>query len=77
MGWARPSAVEILPLARFTNWHPQLVGRPAEVVLSWPIVLVDVRVAVARAYGFTDWSVRPWPRETVRSTRHSKQQRTL
>lgn len=39
-----------------TCWHPTLVCRPADEIMSGPFTLDDARQTVAREYGFADWS---------------------
>jgi hypothetical protein len=38
-----------------TCWHPTLVCRPADEIMSGPFTLDDARQTVAREYGFADW----------------------
>ena len=43
-------------MAYFTNWHPGYLGAtPASIMASAPAP-ADVRLAVARGYGFADWA---------------------
>jgi hypothetical protein len=39
-----------------TCWHPTLVCRPADEIMSAPFTLDDARQTIAREYGFADWS---------------------
>lgn len=39
-----------------TCWHPTLVCRPADEIMSGPFTLDDARQTVAREYGFADWT---------------------
>ena len=39
-----------------TCWHPTLVCRSADEIMSGPFTLDDARQTVAREYGFADWS---------------------
>jgi len=38
-----------------TCWHPTLVCRPADEIMTGPFTLDDARQTIAREYGFADW----------------------
>jgi len=38
-----------------SNWHPDHIGRPVEEIMAAAISVDDVRLALAREYGFQDW----------------------
>jgi hypothetical protein len=39
-----------------TCWHPTLVGRVADEIMTGPLTLDDARQTIAREYGFADWA---------------------
>src|SRR4051794_30562708 len=39
-----------------TCWHPTLVCRSADDIMTGPFTLDDARQTIAREYGFADWS---------------------
>lgn len=43
-------------VTHITCWHPQLVCRPADEIMSCDLTLDDARQTIAREYGFADWS---------------------
>ncbi len=38
------------------NWHPQCIGQPKEEVFAMELSQVDVQLAVARMFGYIDWT---------------------